>query len=152
LQLATLLVVLALTMVAVERVLRGRARYHQALGSGDLVDPPRLRGWRGWLAAAPGVGLLLAVFALPVVQLAAWSVETIADGAITPDLRGAVVRTLILGVVTATVAVGTATVVAYGDRAEPSWAGHAVTRLATVGYAVPGTVVAVAVYVPLVWI
>jgi hypothetical protein len=29
------LVTLALTMVAVERALRGRARYHQALGRGD---------------------------------------------------------------------------------------------------------------------
>ena len=48
-------------MLAVERVLRGRARYHQALGRGDAVAPVRLRGWRGWLATACPAPLLLAV-------------------------------------------------------------------------------------------
>ena len=46
-----------------------------------------------------------------------------------------------------------ATVVVYGAAGtRPSRPGALVARLATLGYAVPGTVVAVAVYVPLVWI
>ena len=69
LQLATVLVGLALTMVTVERLFRGRARYHQALGAGDAVQPRRLRGWKGWLAAVPGTVLLAVVFVIPVVQL-----------------------------------------------------------------------------------
>ena len=55
LQLATVLVGLALTMLAVERVFRGRARYQQALGRGDVVVPVRLpaggAGWRRWRAS-----------------------------------------------------------------------------------------------------
>jgi iron(III) transport system permease protein len=43
-------------------------------------------------------------------------------------------------------------VVAYGPRARPSRAGAAAARLSALGYAVPGTVVAVAVYVPLAWV
>jgi iron(III) transport system permease protein len=46
----------------------------------------------------------------------------------------------------------TATLVAYGQRTRPSAVGRVAARLATVGYAVPGSVVAVAVYVPLVWV
>jgi iron(III) transport system permease protein len=152
LQLATLLVSLALMIVAAERVLRGRARYHQALGRGDVVVPRRLSGWRGWLATLPGVALLVVVFVVPVAQLVAWSIETVADGEVDANIRNAAGHTLLLGVVTALIAVVTATVVAYGQRAQPSRIGHGLSRLATVGYAVPGTVVAVAVYVPLVWV
>jgi iron(III) transport system permease protein len=152
LQLATVLVGLALTMVAIERLLRGRARYHQALGRGDAVIPPRLHGWRGWLAAAPGFTLLVVVFVIPVAQLVAWSVETVVDGDLGADLWRASRNTLLLGVLAALIAVVTSTVVVYGQRAHPSRVGTLAARLATVGYAVPGTVVAVAVYVPLVWV
>lgn len=152
LQLATVLVGLALTMVAIERLLRGRARYVQALGRGDAVIPPRLRGWKGWLAALPGVVLLLVVFVIPVAQLIAWSVETVVDGDLGADLWRAARNTLLLGVLASLIAVITSTVVVYGQRAHPSRVGTIAARLATLGYAVPGTVVAVAVYVPLVWV
>ncbi|HMJ77676.1 MAG TPA: iron ABC transporter permease, partial [Iamia sp.] len=151
LQLATVLVGLALTMVTIERVLRGRARYHQALGRGDAVAPRRIRGWKGAVAAVPGFALLAAVFALPVVQLAAWSIEIIGSGDTTGDMWAATRHTLLLGGVTVLVAVSTATLVAYGKRGSRSRVGRVLARLATVGYAVPGTVVAVAVYGPLVW-
>lgn len=152
LQLATVLVALALSLVALEHVLRGRARYHQSLASGDAVIPRPIRGWRRWAAPAGPLLLLTAVFALPVAQLVAWSVETIADGTVSDRLGRAAFNTLALGVITASVAVVTATLVAYGQRAHPSGVGRLSGRLAAVGYAVPGTVVAVAVYVPLVWV
>jgi iron(III) transport system permease protein len=151
LQLATVLVGLALMMVTVERLLRGRARYHQALGRGDAVQPRRLRGWRAAVAAAVPTLLLTVVFVLPVAQLVAWSLETIADDRLGSGLVTATRNTFVLAVVTATVAVVTATVIAYGQRTAPSRVGGVAARLATIGYAVPGTVVAVAVYAPLVW-
>lgn len=152
LQLATVLVGLALSMVTVERLFRGRARYNQALGRGDAVVPRHIPGPGRWLAAAPGWLLLGAVFVVPVAQLVAWSAETVADGSLDADLGRAARNTLLLGVVAAAVAVVTATAVAYGQRVWPSRRGRLAARLATVGYAVPGTVVAVAVYVPLVWV
>ena len=45
-----------------------------------------------------------------------------------------------------------ATVVAYGARAHPSRGTAAALRVSALGYAIPGTVAAVAVYVPLAWI
>jgi iron(III) transport system permease protein len=152
LQLATVLVGLALTLVAIERLFRGRARYHQSLAAGDAVVPRPMEGWRRWLAPVGPVLLLLVVFALPAAQLVAWSFETIAEGTVSDRLGRAAFNTLALGVVTAAVAVVTATLVAYGQRARPSAGGRITARLAAVGYAVPGTVVAVAVYVPLVWV
>ncbi|HEY8546403.1 MAG TPA: iron ABC transporter permease [Acidimicrobiales bacterium] len=150
LQLATLLVGLALTMVTIERALRGRARYHQSLARGDAVVPRPLTGWRRWAAPVGPVVLLLLVFVLPVAQLVAWTVETVREGSVDADLARSARNTLLLGVVAAVVAVTTATVIAYGQRVHRSRVGAVTSRLATVGYAVPGTVVAVAVFVPLV--
>ncbi|MET0420297.1 MAG: iron ABC transporter permease [Acidimicrobiia bacterium] len=152
LQLATVLLTLTLLLVLVERLMRGRARYNQALGHGDAVTPLRLRGWRAWLAAIPGWALLLVVFFLPVTQLVAWSAETIADNTTVPNLGAATRNTAMLGVITAIVAILVATTLVYGERTRPTRAGKLLTRLTTVGYAIPGTVVAVAVYSPLVWV
>jgi iron(III) transport system permease protein len=151
-QLATVLVGLALILLAAERWLRGRARYHQALGRGDAITPVRLRSWRGWLAAAPCAVLLVTVLVIPVAQLVAWSAETIADGRVDPRIGNAIFSTLLLGAVAAAAAVATGATIAYAMRVQPSRLGRVTSRLATIGYAVPGTVVAVAVYVPLVWV
>ena len=152
LQLASVLVGLALLMLGVDRLLRGRARYHQALARGDAVVPRRLRGWRA-AAACAGPGLLLAVvFGLPVLQLLAWSVETVLSDRVGARLGASALSTFLLAVAAAVVAVTTAMLVAYGLRVAPSRLGAAAARLAAVGYAVPGAVIAVAIYVPLVWL
>jgi iron(III) transport system permease protein len=152
LQLATVLVGLALVMVVLERALRGRARYHQALAHGDAVLPRRLTGARAALACAFPALVLLLVFAFPVAQLTAWSVETVVAGRVADRLGEAALSTLLLAVSAAAVAVCTATAVTYGQRVHPSRVGAGAARLAAAGYAVPGAVIAVAIYVPLVWL
>ena len=152
LQLATVLLTLTLVLISIERLSRGRARYNQSLARGDAVEPRRLRGWRGWLATLPACLLLLVVFVLPVAQLVAWSLETIADGTTVPNLGTAAWNTVLLGVITAAVAPVIAMILVYGMRLHASRYNRAFTRLTTLGYAIPGTVIAVAVYVPLVWI
>ncbi|MGH3778310.1 MAG: ABC transporter permease [Pseudonocardiaceae bacterium] len=152
LQLASVLVGLALIMVVLERLLRGRARYHQTLARGDAVIPRRLRGWRAGLATAVPCLLLAVVFAVPVLQLVAWSVETVVADRVGAGLGAAAFNTLLLAVAAAVIAVITSTVVVYGQRIAPSRVGAVAARLASVGYAVPGTVIAVAIYGPLVWV
>jgi iron(III) transport system permease protein len=152
LQLATILVSLTLTLVAVERLLRGRARYHGALVRGEAVVPRRLRGWRAALAALLPTALLIVVVGLPVAQLAAWSIESAGEGAAAADLARAGARSLLLAAIAAALAVTVATILVYGRRMHPSRVGGVAARLTTLGYAVPGTVVAVAVYSPFAWI
>jgi iron(III) transport system permease protein len=152
LQLATVLVALSVTMLFIERALRGRAAYHQALGRGDAVVPRRMSRGSGIAAALACCALLAVVFVIPVLQLVAWSVETIADGTVDPNLANAVWSTLLIAAIAAAAAVFTGTAVAYGLRVQPSRIARSAARLATIGYGIPGTVVAVAVYVPLVWV
>jgi len=152
LQLATVLVSLTVALVLLERMLRGRARYHGALARGEAVVPRRLRGPRAWLAAAGPVLLLGLVLVGPLAQLAVWSVQSLGGGATGSDLLRAALTSLGLAGVAALLVVAAATVVVYGRRTQPSRIGSATARLQTLGYAVPGTVVAVAVYIPLAWL
>lgn len=152
LQLASVLVGLALLLMMIERAMRGRRRYDQALGRGDALVPKRLIGWRRWIATLLPCTLLLAVFIVPVVQLLAWSLESLAESRVDRDLGTAISNTLLIGSLAAVAAVVTGVLVSYGLRARATRFGRATARVATLGYAIPGTVVAVAVYVPLVWL
>ena len=152
LQLATLLVSLTLSLVAVERLLRGRARYHGALIRGEAVVPRRLHGIRAVVAAACPVALLVVVIGAPLAQLVAWSIESAGQGAGLGDLVRDAARSVTLATVTAGAAVVVATILVYGRRRRPSRLGALSSRVTTLGYAVPGTVVAVAVYSPFAWL
>jgi iron(III) transport system permease protein len=152
LQLATVLVSFTVALVLLERMLRGRARYHGALARGEAVVPRRLRGPRAWLAAALPLALIAVVLVGPLLQLVVWSVDSLGEGAAGEELLRAAITSVALAVVAALVAAAAATVVVHGRRAQPSRVGEASARLQTLGYAVPGTVAAVAVYIPLAWL
>ena len=49
-QLSALVLLFAVAVLAGERLMRGRARYHQKGGRGRGLEPYRLTGWRGWSA------------------------------------------------------------------------------------------------------
>ena len=152
LQLATILLGLSLALIALERLMRGRARYHGALARGEAVVPRRLHGPRAALATALPCLLLVLVLVGPLIQLMAWAVESVGEGASGEDLLRDALTSLALASIAALVAAATATVIVYGRRTRPSRIGALSSRLGALGYAVPGTVVAVAVYTPLAWI
>jgi len=92
------------------------------------------------------------VLAGPLVQLVVWSVGSLGEGATGAELLRGALTSLGLAAAAAVIAAAAATVVVYGRRTQPSRIGGATARIQTLGYAVPGTVVAVAVYIPLAWV
>ncbi len=152
LQLASVLVTFTLSLVALERLLRGRARYHGALARGEAVVPRRVSGMRGMALALVPISLLLIVLVAPLVQLAIWAGGSLGTGAGAGSLVRAAANSLLLAGVAGLVAVTAATAIAYGRHTRPSRLGSLFATLSSLGYAVPGTVVAVAVYTPLAWV
>ncbi|MFQ5520300.1 MAG: ABC transporter permease [Candidatus Methylomirabilia bacterium] len=146
-ELASLLLFFTLTVYLLERALRGRARFYQTEGKAQPVTPKRLTGWKAWMASGVASFIVGVAFLLPVAQLLFWSVSTLQDY----DHRYAefVVNTLTLGAITATLAVGAAVVVAYGLRLGRSRVVAVFGRIASMGYALPGSVIAVGVLAPL---
>jgi iron(III) transport system permease protein len=151
-QLATLLVSVTLTLLVLERLARGRARYHQLAARGDLTPPVRLRGAAAAAAVAAPLTLVGFVVAAPLAQLAAWSVEAVRQGLLSPEFAAAARNSVLLAAMSALLVPLAAILLAYGARASRSRTAAALARTATIGYGLPGSVVAVAVIVPLSWI
>jgi iron(III) transport system permease protein len=148
-QLASLLLVFTCTLYLLERTLRGRARFYQTEGSVRPPQPIRLRGWKAW--GASGVtGLVVGVtFILPVAHLLAWTLATVGGPDSDARYPTFMLNSITVAVLTALVAVGAAVVVAYGLRLSRSRLMTFYGRLAGMGYALPGSVIAVGVLVPL---
>jgi len=151
-QLATLLVTVTLTLLVLERLARGRARYHQHAASGDLVPPVRLRGAAALAALVGPLALVGVVVVAPLAQLVAWTVESIRAGLLSPEFAAAARNSVLLAAMSAVLVPMVAVLLAYGVRAGRSRFAAAAARTATIGYGLPGSVVAVAVIVPLGWL
>jgi len=151
-QLATLLVSVTLALLLLERLARGRARYQQLAARGEIAPPVRLRGPAAAVAVIAPLALVGLVVAAPLAQLAAWSVESIREGLLSPEFATAARNSLLLAGMSALLVPLAAILLAYGARASHSRLAVVAARTATIGYGLPGSVVAVAVIVPLGWI
>jgi iron(III) transport system permease protein len=152
LQLGTMLVSVTLLLLLLERASRGRARYGQATAGGRAQRPVRLKGLAAVAALLGPLLLIAAVVLAPLAQLGAWSVDSIRDGLLAPEFGLAARNSLLLAGMSMVLVVGLALVLAYGRRASSSRASAGAVRVATIGYGLPGSVVAVAVIVPLGWL
>lgn len=151
-QLATMLMGITLLLLVAERLMRGRQHFEQQAGRAAGVARVRLRGWRAALAAALPTAVLALAFGDPVVQLAAWSLESIDEPLVRSEFGTWARNSFLLSAMTALVAVPVALVLVYGLRVAPSRLGRLAARVASVGYGVPGSVVAVAALVSLAWV
>ncbi len=150
LQLATMLLGLVAVMVAIERIARRRTPVGQ--GGGREAPARRLRGVAAAAALGAPLGLLTLVFFAPVVQLVVWSVAAVRDGTFDAALLANARNSLLLAFLAAVITVALAVAIAYGLRLRPSKAGLASARLVSIGYALPGSVVAVCVFATLAWL
>lgn len=141
-QLASLLLLFVLVALVLERRGRRRARFTE-LGGRKVV---RVRPKRAWLITLFAFSVLFLAFLLPVSRLLYWVIGTGLQGV---DLRFAnlVWRTFLLGGMAASLVLGLASWLAWVKRHQPSPLVSASVQLATLGYALPGSVLAVGIMV-----
>ncbi len=147
-KLSGILLLFVALLLWLERHQRGVAKYHQT--TTVMRDLPRFR-LRGWAAATAflicalpvvfgfflPVGLMLHLHAINEQQLFSARYLTLLG------------NTFTLGGIAALVAVTVALYLAYSVRRFPIWPARFANRIASLGYAVPGSVIAVGVLVPL---
>jgi iron(III) transport system permease protein len=142
-QLASLLLLIVALALAGERRLRGAARFHDTARG---APPPRivLAGWRAALAATLGSAVVAVGFVLPMIQLVGW---TVAAGAAGLDQRYWTLlgHTLGLGGSAAAVTVAGALLVGLARRQLDDRPSRVAADLSALGYALPGSVLAVGV-------
>lgn len=148
-QLGALLMMFVLALVVVERASRGARRYHHTTGRYRRLPRYRPRGWGRVAAQAFCLLPVVLGFLLPAGVLAGWAMETGAEAVFAADFLTIVGNSFLLASVAAVLAVAVALVLAYGLRLHPTRPTRVAVRLASLGYAVPGSVIAVGTLLPL---
>ena len=150
-QLAAILMVFVFAVLFMERWSRRAARYHHTTTRYRPLPGYRLRSWRALLAAGFCLAPILFGFLLPAGVLLVWAVET-SDTIFTRDFVDLAWHTILLAGSAAIIAVAIAVILAYGNRIGGSRLTTIGSRIASIGYAVPGSVIAVGVLLPFAWI
>lgn len=144
LKLASALLLIVLILVWLERRFVHKKRYSMRTSAAVLRQP--LSGARGLFASVfLGVVLLFAA-GLPLLQLLIWS---FGDG-IAEWRKGFALlirSSVVFGVMAAALVAAMAILLVYAQRRSTSMLAHLAVRVAGLGYALPGTILAVGVYV-----
>lgn len=147
-QIASVMLVFVFALIFIERSARSRQRFHHTTGKYTLIPEQHLTPVRGILAMVACALPIIIGFILPASVLFGSAIDNIAEG-LKPEFWKSAGHSLLLAVSAAVVAVVVGLVLAYACRASRSKLVHGATALASVGYAVPGTVLAIGVLIPL---
>ena len=151
-QLAALLLSFLFVLIVVEKYSRRRARYHHTSSSAyRALAGYQLQGWKRWGATGACLLPLLLGFILPASQLSLWALETWQE-MVNDDFCRLVSNSLLLASATALLALSIALLLAYGLRIKRHPITSAAVQTAGLGYAIPGTVIAIGVIIPFAWI
>ncbi|MEO1249150.1 MAG: iron ABC transporter permease [Pseudomonadota bacterium] len=145
-QLAAVLMLFAGALIILERKARKGARFHQTSHRYRELRPKPLRGAAAWTATILCAVPVIIGFAIPLIDLVVHCLTrtpTLAEGRLWTYAG----NSLMLSSLTMMIAVALALVLAYGRRLRPTMAARLSTRVAALGYALPGSVVAVGVLI-----
>ncbi|MER1968196.1 iron ABC transporter permease [Castellaniella sp. GW247-6E4] len=150
-QIALVMLALVMMLIAAERHGRRMLRYAGSRRP-HPIQARRLRGAAAWTATALAAWPVLVGFGAPAAYLLIQTGEWLMiSGAPSPRLLHAGVNTVSVSLLATAITVGLGLVVAWSARImlRPSRWLRALPRLATLGYALPGTVLAIGLLFPI---
>ncbi len=149
-QLAAFLLGFVALLVLVEKYSRRKARYHSSAEYKAKAKLIELRGAKALLAFVICFVPVLLGFLIPALLLAYWSFTQadLSDGA----FGQLAWNSFYLAFLAAVIAVGLALLLAYAGRLTPNRSVRFSIATAGMGYALPGTIIAVGVIIPFAWL
>ena len=149
-QLASLLIVIVFAVIIVEQQFRSRMRYAETRQSAKATPIP-LTGWRAWLTFGFASSTLFFAFLLPVMQLGIWAVG-VAERDFDQRYLEFLWHSLLLSAFAALLTCTVALLMVYAARRCPDSTTRGAVRISTIGYALPGAVLAVGIFIPIAWL
>ena len=149
-QLASLLIIIIFVLIVIEQKFRSRIRYAETKQSSRMA-PIILTGWKSWAVAGLASATLFFAFLLPITQLFIWAIDSFAEE-FNQRYLGFLWHSLTLSGLSALLICVISTLMIYSVRRHPDMVSRIAVRIATIGYALPGVVLAVGIYIPLAWV
>ncbi len=150
-QLAALLLGFVFALLMLEKWSRKRAKFHHSTNKYSAIKRYQMKGWTAALVVFACFMPLLLGFIVPALQLLVWTFTT-AEEVIDASFFVLVGNSLMLAAMAAIIAVSIALLLGYGKRLRKTKVINTSVNIASMGYAVPGTVIAVGVMVPFAWL
>ena len=149
-QLASVLLVFVFLIIIVEQRIRSKMQFHQVGKLSLAANRLRLEGWKKWTACISLMSIVFIAFVIPFLQLIAWSIATIT---VELDDRyiGLLFRSLFFSSMAAVSIATLGLLLAYIQRQHTDIFTKWIIRLSTMGYALPGTVLAVGIVIIVNW-
>jgi len=154
-QLASLVMLFAVAVLAGERLMRGRARFTQQGGHGRGLQPERLPLGRGLLATAVCLLALAAAVFVPVGRLIYWAVHYArSDGppALDSGFAQAFSNSVAIALIASLTCVALALIIGHAVRLGGGRGLRFAAQLTTFGYAVPGAVIGIGTLLLFAWL
>lgn len=145
-QLAGILCMFVLIVLVLEQYSRKKIRYYQRSGYSTATYRKQLTGWKNAVVCLVCVLPVALGFLIPVTQLMIWTMSTFSR-LISSDFFILVMSTFALGLIAALMVVAIAMLFSYQQRWSNSRSAKWQIRLLSLGYALPGMVVAVGVLI-----
>jgi iron(III) transport system permease protein len=151
LRLSAALLAVVFLLILLERGQRGRARFDHGSSRFRPAPPLALRGPARWGALGFTLMPVLFGFLIPVSQLVFWALQVAPEGL---DRRFWILALNSFGLASAAafLAVVAALLIVYAVRLSPTPLLRLGARAASLGYSIPGAVVAVGLLIPFIWL
>ncbi|MGB6906749.1 MAG: iron ABC transporter permease [Methyloceanibacter sp.] len=147
-QIACIMLAFVFAVLGIERAMRAQRRFHHTTGRYRHLPEDALSGVRGLLAFLACALPLLFGFLIPGAVLIHNALVHVAAG-LSPEFWRAAANSLMLSVAAACLAVIFAVALGYARRQTRSKLIHGLSSIPAISYAVPGTVLAIGLLIPL---
>ncbi|MCE7728273.1 ABC transporter permease [Vibrio campbellii] len=145
-KISAMMLMIVVLLLSAERYSRRKQKLFQSQFNSHEDFRYELQGWRKWGALIWCWGLVAVAFIFPLLQLIDYAITYFAQSW-TPEFREYAWNSLVVSVVAAIIGVAISLTVNFSQRVNGGRSSLAFMRLSSMGYAVPGTVLAIGVMV-----
>lgn len=145
--LSGILLLFVFLLLLLERLNRGRARYDFTAGRYRPTKAQQLKKGRAFLAFLFCFIPVLFGFLIPFLQLSSWAILTVKKVAIQRILHLTMNSFAIVGT-SSLLCITVSVFVAYSVRLHRTFLMHSMEKIVTLGYAIPGAIIALGVMIP----
>jgi iron(III) transport system permease protein len=142
-QLALAMLVIVAALVSLERYARRRRQYVNDAQHPRPLEAHRLEGWRGAAAFAASATPVTVGFVIPAAYLVDETIARIRFAGVPPTIAAETLNTVLVSLCGTVLTLAAGLVVAYALRMNGGALPRLLSRIVALGYAVPGTVLAI---------
>ena len=146
-KISSLMLLALVVLITLENYSRRKQKIYQRSGATHTELRFVLRGWKKWGALLFSWSLLIGAFILPLLTLFYYALSYFSES-LNARLWQYTLNSFWLAIIVAGLALVIALIVNFYQRLSPGILAKSCIRLSSLGYAVPGTVVAIAVLIP----